>query len=70
MLFQFGILDWMKLRAFGDYNIYYTQQLKFVSGRVENIVGKVENGDYQHILLFVQCFLKFSFFRLLKVGIV
>ena len=31
-----------------------TQNLKFVLGRVENIVGKGENADYQHFLLFLQ----------------
>ena len=43
-----------------------TQILKFVWGRVENIVGKGENAGYQHFLLFPQCFLKFSFPRDVK----
>ena len=38
-----------------------SQKLKFVFGRVENIVGKGENADYQHFLLFQKCFQK-SFF--------
>ena len=29
-----------------------TEELKFVLGRVENIVGKGENAGYQHFLLF------------------
>ena len=32
------------------------QKLKFVRGRVVNIVGKEENAGYQHFLLFPQCF--------------
>ena len=47
-----------------------TQKLKFVLGNVENTVGKGENAGYQHFLLFPQCFLKFSFPEVLKVGIV
>ena len=30
--------------------------IKNVSGRVQNIVGKIENAGYQHFLLFPQCF--------------
>ena len=41
--------------------------MKFVSGRVENIVGKGENAGYQHFLLFLQCFQKTSYTELLKV---
>ena len=33
-----------------------TEKLKFVSGRVESIVGKEENAGYQHLLIFLQCF--------------
>ena len=36
-----------------------TEKLKFVFGRVENIVGKGENAGYQHFLLFLQCFQDF-----------
>ena len=32
--------------------------MKTVYGRVENIVGKGENADDQHFLLFPQCFQK------------
>ena len=35
--------------------------MKFVSERVENIVGKGENAGYKHFLLFRQCFPKPSF---------
>ena len=41
--------------------INVTQNLKFVFGRVENIVGKGENASYQHFLLFPQCFQEASF---------
>ena len=44
--------------------------MKFVLGRVENIVGKGENAGNQHFLLFSQCFLELSFPEVLKVGIV
>ena len=47
-----------------------TQKLKFVLGRVENIVGKGENAGNQHFLLFPQCFQKTLHTGLLKVGIV
>ena len=42
----------------------------FVFDRVENIVGKGENADYQHFLLFPQCFQKAFDSGSLKVGIV
>ena len=35
-----------------DRKIHATQKLKFLLGRVENIMGKGENAGYQHILLF------------------
>ena len=38
------ILDWPKLKAFADNKINVTEKLKFVLGRVENIVGKAENA--------------------------
>ena len=41
------ILDWSKLKAFADAKINVTEKLKFVKGRVENIVGKAENAGYQ-----------------------
>ena len=42
------ILEWFKLKAFADDKINVTEKLKFVLGRVENIVGKGENGGHQH----------------------
>ena len=41
--------------------IYVTQNLNFVLGRVENILGKGENYGYQHFLLFAKCFQTASF---------
>ena len=53
-------LDWSKLKAPADNKINITLKLKFVSSRVENIVGKGDNAGYQHCLLFPQCFQKAS----------
>ena len=54
------ILDQSKLKAHADDKITGTEKMKFVLGRVENIVGKGENAGYQHFLLFPQCFQKAS----------
>ena len=62
--------NWSKLKAFADDKINASQKLKYVLGRVENIMGKGENAGYQHFLLFPQCFPKPSFSVSLKVGIV
>ena len=51
------ILDWSKLKQLADNKINATRKLKIVLGRAENIVGQGENADYQHFLLFPQCFL-------------
>ena len=64
------ILDLSKLKAFADENLDVYQKLKFLSGRVENCVGKGENAGDQHFLLFPQSFQKASSLGLLKVGIV
>ena len=60
------ILDWSILKVFADNKIILTQKLKFVLGRIENIVGKGENAGYQPFLLFPQCFQKLSFSRGVK----
>ena len=52
-----------KLKAFADDKIIVIQKLKFVLGRVENIVGKGENAGYQHFLLLPQSFQNVSFSR-------
>ena len=64
------ILDWSKLKAFTDNKINVTKILKFVLGRVENILGKGENAGYQHFLLFPQCFQKASYTGSFEVLIV
>ena len=38
------ILDWSKLKAFADDKLDMAENLKYVLGRVENIVGKGEKG--------------------------
>ena len=63
-------LDQFKFKAIADDKINVTEELKFILGRVENIVGKGENAGDQHFLLFSQCFLLVSFPWSLKVGIV
>ena len=64
------ILNLSKLKAFVDGKMSMTLKLKFVLGRVENIVGEGENAGYQHFLLFPQCFQKSSSPGSLKVVIV
>ena len=49
-------LDWSKLKAFADNKRNLAEKLKFILGRVENIVGKGENVGFQHFFLFPQCF--------------
>ena len=60
------ILDWFKLRAFAEDKISMSEKLKFVLGRIENIVGKGENAGYHHFLLFSQCFQNLSYLRAIK----
>ena len=59
-------LDWSKLKALADNKINVTEKLKFVLGRVENILGKGENAGYQHLLLFPIMFSKGLYFRVVK----
>ena len=63
-------IDLPTLKAFADDKICVAQNLKFILGRVENIVGKGENAGYQHFLLLPQCFQKASSSGSLKVRIV
>ena len=58
------------MKLFAHDKIYVTEKLKFVLGRLENIVEKGENAGYQHFLLFPQCFQRASFSVSLKVEIV
>ena len=67
---NYKILNLSKFKAVADNKIIVTQKLKFVLGRIENIVEKRENDGYQHFLLFPQYFQKLSFLEVLKVGIV
>ena len=48
------ILDWSKLKALADNKMNVVENLKFVDGRIENIVEKGENAGYQNFLLFQQ----------------
>ena len=53
------ILGLSKLKAFADDKLNITQTITAVAHCRENIVGKEENADYQHFLLFFpQCFQK------------
>ena len=78
MLWQKGLnplsndktLTLTKVNGFADDKINVTRKLKFVSGRIENIVGKGENAGHQHFLLFPPCFQKACVTEVLKVGIV
>ena len=54
------------MKAFADDIIDVPEKLEFVLGRIENIVGKVENAGYQHFLLFSQCFQKASYMGVVK----
>ena len=45
-------VDWSILKASADDKIYVIEKLKFVLGRVENIMEKGENAGYQHFLLY------------------
>ena len=64
------ILTLTKLKAYADDDTIVTKKLKFVLGKVENIVGKGENAGHQHFQLFLQYFQKASCKGSLKVGIV
>ena len=57
---------WSKLKAFADNKINVTEKLKFILGRVQNIVGKGENDGYQHFQLFPTMFSKGFFFKVVK----
>ena len=48
----------VQLKAFADAKIHVTEKLKFVSERIENILGKGEKAGYQHFVLFPKCFQK------------
>ena len=64
------IIACSKFKSLADDKIDMTQNLKFVLERVENILGKGENADYQHFLIVQECYEKPSLSVLLKVRIV
>ena len=55
------ILNQSKFKAFAGDKIILTQKVKFVLGRVENIVVKGENAGFQHLLPFSTMFLRAFF---------
>ena len=65
-----NFLNWSKLEAFADNITKVTDKLKFVLGKVENILGNGENAGYQHFLLVPLCFQKASYTGLFKIMIV
>ena len=64
------ILVWSKLREFADDKLHVLKIMISLCNRLENTVGKRENGGFHHFLLFPECFPKPSCFESLKVGIV
>ena len=54
------ISDLSQFKVFGDNKIRVTRKLKFVVGRLENIVGKRENAERQHFFPFPTMFSKGS----------
>ena len=53
---NFIVWEWSVFKEIADNKINVNEQLKLGIGRVENILGKGENGGYQYFLLFPQCF--------------
>ena len=49
-----------KLKAFADDKFSVAEMMISFRDRLENIEEKGENADYQHFLLFPQCFQKVS----------
>ena len=60
------ILALSKMNTFADRNFIVAQMVQFVFVRLENIVEKGENTDYQHFLLFSQGFQKAAFGGIFK----
>ena len=57
-LSSYKILDMSKLKAFAENKFNFSENIKFVFHRVENIVRKVQKKKpgFQHFLLFYQFF--------------
>ena len=51
-------MDMIKWKAFADDKLIVAKMMIALLNRVENTVVKGENADYQHFLLFPQCFPK------------
>ena len=64
------ILDWSQFKAYAYKKPKVAQNLNFINGTVENIMGKGENAGNQHFLLFPQCFQKAFLLGSMKVRIV
>ena len=65
------ILASSNFKVFADNKFFVAFIMEIpVFDRVENIVGKGENADYQHFLLCPQCFQKASYIGSIKVMIV
>ena len=56
-----NILDWSKLKQFGDGKFKFDGNSRNFSKQVENTVGKGEIARYEQFLLFPQCFQKACF---------
>ena len=61
------ILDLSSWKAFADDKMTVAKMMIYVFDRVENIVGKRENADFQHFLLFPQFVPKVLYTVSLKV---
>ena len=59
-------LDWSKLKAVADDISNVPEKLKFVLGRVENIVGKEENAGLPAFSPFSTMFSKAFIYRVVK----
>ena len=51
---------WSNMLAFADGKQKVAEMAELIPGRVENSMGKGQNGGYQHFLLFPNCFQKAS----------
>ena len=54
------------MKALEDDNFIAAQMVQLFFDRMENIGSKGENADYQHFLIFTQCFIKSFFPRTAK----
>ena len=61
-------LGWSKLKTVADDKIKELKMMIFVSDRVENIVGKGKNANYQYFIIFLRCFQKAVCPKSLKIG--